>query len=48
MNTELVGFCKKEIDSLLQKGLIKPSKFFYQNLSRDLAPLYDRLKKNQK
>ncbi|KAG5606039.1 hypothetical protein H5410_027531 [Solanum commersonii] len=26
MNTELVEFCKKEIDNLLQKGLIKPSK----------------------
>ncbi|KAL3359794.1 hypothetical protein AABB24_016335 [Solanum stoloniferum] len=26
MNSELVEFCKKEIDSLLQKGLIKPSK----------------------
>ena len=26
MNAELVNFCKKEIDSLLQKGLIKPSK----------------------
>uniref|UniRef100_A0A1S4CW94 CCHC-type domain-containing protein n=1 Tax=Nicotiana tabacum TaxID=4097 RepID=A0A1S4CW94_TOBAC len=26
MNVELVEFCKKEIDSLLQKGLIKPSK----------------------
>ncbi|XP_075103464.1 uncharacterized protein LOC142178045 [Nicotiana tabacum] len=26
MNAELVEFCKKEIDSLLQKGLIKPSK----------------------
>ncbi|XP_049378027.1 uncharacterized protein LOC125842751 [Solanum stenotomum] len=26
MNAELVEFCKKEIDNLLQKGLIKPSK----------------------
>ncbi|XP_055824316.1 uncharacterized protein LOC129892793 [Solanum dulcamara] len=26
MNGELVEFCKKEIDNLLQKGLIKPSK----------------------
>ncbi|CAN4093535.1 unnamed protein product [Withania somnifera] len=26
MNTELVELCKKEIDNLLQKGLIKPSK----------------------
>ncbi|XP_049378095.1 uncharacterized protein LOC125842844 [Solanum stenotomum] len=26
MNTELVEFCKKEIDNLLQKGLIKSSK----------------------
>ncbi|XP_070049869.1 uncharacterized protein, partial [Nicotiana tomentosiformis] len=26
MNAELVEFCKKDIDSLLQKGLIKPSK----------------------
>ncbi|KAG5584358.1 hypothetical protein H5410_044792, partial [Solanum commersonii] len=26
MNTELVEFCKKEIDNLLQKDLIKPSK----------------------
>ncbi|WMV53120.1 hypothetical protein MTR67_046505, partial [Solanum verrucosum] len=26
MNTELVEFCKREIDNLLQKGLIKPSK----------------------
>ena len=26
MNFELVQFCKKEIDNLLQKGLIKPSK----------------------
>ncbi|XP_070025110.1 uncharacterized protein [Nicotiana sylvestris] len=26
MNAELVEFCKNEIDSLLQKGLIKPSK----------------------
>ena len=26
MNTELVEFCKTEIDNLLQKGLIKPSK----------------------
>ncbi|XP_047266245.1 uncharacterized protein LOC107865634 [Capsicum annuum] len=26
MNTNLVEFCKTEIDSLLQKGLIKPSK----------------------
>ncbi|XP_015054838.1 uncharacterized protein LOC107001217 [Solanum pennellii] len=26
MNIELVDFCKKEIDNLLQKGLIKPSK----------------------
>ncbi|XP_049414765.1 uncharacterized protein LOC125877545 [Solanum stenotomum] len=26
MNAELVIFCKKEIDNLLQKGLIKPSK----------------------
>ncbi|KAG5600009.1 hypothetical protein H5410_031379 [Solanum commersonii] len=26
MNTELIEFCKKEIDNLLQKGLIKPSK----------------------
>ncbi|XP_075097900.1 uncharacterized protein LOC142175220 [Nicotiana tabacum] len=26
MNAELVEFCKKEIDSLLSKGLIKPSK----------------------
>ncbi|XP_069147065.1 uncharacterized protein [Solanum lycopersicum] len=26
MNAELVDFCKKEIDSLLQKGLIKPFK----------------------
>ncbi|XP_015054903.1 uncharacterized protein LOC107001324 [Solanum pennellii] len=26
MNAEFVDFCKKEIDSLLQKGLIKPSK----------------------
>ncbi|CAN4092327.1 unnamed protein product [Withania somnifera] len=26
MNIELVEFCKKEIDNLLQKGLIKPSK----------------------
>ncbi|WMV51264.1 hypothetical protein MTR67_044649 [Solanum verrucosum] len=26
MNVELVEFCKKEIDNLLQKGLIKPSK----------------------
>ncbi|XP_016544240.2 uncharacterized protein LOC107844306 [Capsicum annuum] len=26
MNTELVEFCKKEIDNLLEKGLIKPSK----------------------
>ncbi|XP_049368986.1 uncharacterized protein LOC125833876 [Solanum verrucosum] len=26
MNTELVEFCKKKIDNLLQKGLIKPSK----------------------
>ncbi|KAG5590297.1 hypothetical protein H5410_040811 [Solanum commersonii] len=26
MNSELVEFCKKEIDNLLQKGLIKPSK----------------------
>ncbi|KAG5584581.1 hypothetical protein H5410_045015 [Solanum commersonii] len=25
-NTELVEFCKREIDNLLQKGLIKPSK----------------------
>ncbi|KAG5590219.1 hypothetical protein H5410_040733 [Solanum commersonii] len=75
MNTELVEFCKKEIDNLLQKGLIKPSKspwsciafyvnnaaekergvpslnyisLFYKNLSRDLAPLYDMLKKDHK
>ncbi|KAG5567901.1 hypothetical protein H5410_065083, partial [Solanum commersonii] len=103
MNTKLVEFCKKEIDKLLQKGLIKPSKSpwsctsfyvnntaekergkmthiqrssefaskfadiiidktqlqqfleslnyispFYKNLSRDLAPLYDRLKKDHK
>jgi hypothetical protein len=26
MNAELDDFCKKEIDNLLQKGLIKPSK----------------------
>ncbi|CAN4091340.1 unnamed protein product [Withania somnifera] len=26
MNTKLVEFCKNEIDNLLQKGLIKPSK----------------------
>ncbi|XP_015078462.1 uncharacterized protein LOC107022336 [Solanum pennellii] len=26
MNAELVDFCKKEIDNLIQKGLIKPSK----------------------
>lgn len=26
MNAELVEFCKKEIDNLLQKGLIQPSK----------------------
>ncbi|CAN4101881.1 unnamed protein product [Withania somnifera] len=26
MNTKLVEFCKKEIDNLLRKGLIKPSK----------------------
>nr|XP_009762625.1 PREDICTED: uncharacterized protein LOC104214626 [Nicotiana sylvestris] len=26
MNAELVEFCKKEIDNLLQRGLIKPSK----------------------
>ncbi|XP_047259002.1 uncharacterized protein LOC124891243, partial [Capsicum annuum] len=26
MNAELVEFCKREIDNLLQKGLIKPSK----------------------
>uniref|UniRef100_M1DWJ3 Uncharacterized protein n=1 Tax=Solanum tuberosum TaxID=4113 RepID=M1DWJ3_SOLTU len=26
MNTKLVEFCKKEIDNLLQNGLIKPSK----------------------
>ncbi|XP_049393810.1 uncharacterized protein LOC125858163 [Solanum stenotomum] len=26
MNSELVEFCKKEIDNLLQKGLIKPFK----------------------
>ncbi|KAG5585086.1 hypothetical protein H5410_045520 [Solanum commersonii] len=103
MNTKLVEFCKMEIDSLLQKGLIKPSKSlgfvlhfmsimqlkrnegkvtpiqrlidfsskfpniitdkmqlqrflgslnyissFYKNLSRDLALLYDRLKKDHK
>ncbi|XP_047263678.1 uncharacterized protein LOC124896199 [Capsicum annuum] len=55
MNVELVEFCKKEIDNLLQKGLIKLSKSlwsctaFYVNDAAekecDLALLYDRLEK---
>ena len=27
MNKELLEFCKKEIETLLKKGLIRPSKF---------------------
>ncbi|WMV50740.1 hypothetical protein MTR67_044125 [Solanum verrucosum] len=57
MNTELVEFCKKESDNLLQKDKTLLQRFlgslnyispFYKNLSLDLALLYDRLKKDHK
>ncbi|WMV54580.1 hypothetical protein MTR67_047965 [Solanum verrucosum] len=54
MNTELVEFCKKEIDNLLQKGLIKPSKSpwsctaFYVNNAAEKERGVPRLKKDHK
>ncbi|KAG5598672.1 hypothetical protein H5410_030042 [Solanum commersonii] len=54
MNTELVEFCKKEIDNLLQKGLIKPSKSpwsctaFYVNNAVEKERGVPRLKKDYK
>uniref|UniRef100_M1DCV3 Zinc knuckle family protein n=1 Tax=Solanum tuberosum TaxID=4113 RepID=M1DCV3_SOLTU len=54
MNAELVEFCKKEIDSLLQKGLIKPSKSpwsctkFYVNNAAEREQGVPRLKKDHK
>ncbi|WMV09102.1 hypothetical protein MTR67_002487 [Solanum verrucosum] len=54
MNSELVEFCKKEIDNLLQKGLIKPSKSpwsctaFYVNNAAEKERGVPRLKKEHK
>ncbi|WMV29779.1 hypothetical protein MTR67_023164 [Solanum verrucosum] len=54
MNTELVEFCKKEIDNLLQKGLIKPSKSpwsctaFYVNNAAEKERGVPRLKMDHK
>ncbi|XP_047253630.1 uncharacterized protein LOC124887758 [Capsicum annuum] len=54
MNAELVEFCKREIDHLLQKGLIKPSKspwsctaFYVNNAAKkERDPtIIDRIKK---
>ncbi|KAG5608487.1 hypothetical protein H5410_019768 [Solanum commersonii] len=54
MNTELVKFCKKEVDNLLQKGLIKPFKSpwsctaFYVNNAAEKERGLPRLKKDHK
>ena len=54
MNSELVDFCKKEIDNLLSKGLIKPSKSpwsctaFYVNKAAEQERCVPRLVINDK
>ncbi|WMV08277.1 hypothetical protein MTR67_001662 [Solanum verrucosum] len=54
MNSELVEFCKKDIENLLQKGLIKPSKSpwsctaFYVNNAAEKERGVPKLKKEHK